>query len=188
MSQSVPTGYIPPDNPWGLAQKTCPGGRDLTFEGCPGAGNLTRTRILWKMKVKLQKIAWIKFLQVKTKNKLNFLPFSRFTFFSMKFFLVYGSIFLVLLSHIPYKKSEELPLACLYLKFSLGHGYPHLLCTKGYDYVKRFVRVLVSLVTNTGCPKKLLKMGNTALLISSSNYAKTPYKCVHKRQFVFLVF
>ena len=26
--------------------------------------------------------------------------------------------------------------------------------------------------------KKLLKMGNTALLISSSNYAKTPYKCV----------
>ena len=27
---------------------------------------------------------------------------------------------------------------------------------------------------NTGCPKKLLKMGNTELLISSSNYAKTP--------------
>ena len=33
--------------------------------------------------------------------------------------------FLVLLSHIPYKKSEELSLACLYLKFSLGYGYPH---------------------------------------------------------------
>ena len=45
-------------------------------------------------------------------------------------------------------------------------------CTKGYDYVKRFVHVLVLLVINTGCPKKLLKMGNTALLISSSNYAK----------------
>ena len=61
-------------------------------------------------------------------------------------------------------------------------------CTKGYDYVKRFVCVLVLLVINTECPKKLLKMGNTALLISSSNYAKTPYKCVHRRRFVFLVF
>ena len=44
-------------------------------------------------------------------------------------------------------------------------------CTKGYYYVQRFVRVLVLLVINTGRPKKLLKMGNTALLISSSNYA-----------------
>ena len=51
-------------------------------------------------------------------------------------------------------------------------------CTKGYDYVKGFVRVLVLLIINTGCPKKFLKMGNIALLISSSNYAKTPYKCV----------
>ena len=31
-------------------------------------------------------------------------------------------------------------------------------------------------------------MGNTALLISSSNYAKTPHKCAHRRRFVFLVF
>ena len=57
-----------------------------------------------------------------------------------------------------------------------------------YDYVKRFVCVLVLLMINTGCSKKLLKMGNTALLISSSNYAKTPYKFVHRRRFVFLVF
>ena len=42
MSQSIPTGYIPPGNPRGLAQKHCPGGRDLTFESCPGAGNSTR--------------------------------------------------------------------------------------------------------------------------------------------------
>ena len=35
--------------------------------------------------------------------------------------------------------------------------------------------------------QKLLKMGNTALLISSSSYAKKPYKCVHRRKFVFLV-
>ena len=33
--------------------------------------------------------------------------------------------FFVLLSHIPCKKSEELPLACLYFKFSLGYDYPH---------------------------------------------------------------
>ena len=71
MSQSIPTGYIPGQPPW-ISSKNLPGGRDLTFESCPGAGNSTRTEILWKMKVKLQKIAWIKFLQVKTKNKLNF--------------------------------------------------------------------------------------------------------------------
>ena len=52
MSQSIPTGYIPPGNPRGLAQKDCPGGRDLTFESCPGAGNSTRAGILWKLKVK----------------------------------------------------------------------------------------------------------------------------------------
>ena len=52
MSQSIPTGYIPPGNPRGLAQKNCLGGRDLTFESCPGAGNSTRAGILWKFKVK----------------------------------------------------------------------------------------------------------------------------------------
>ena len=55
MSLSIPTGYIPPGNPSGLAQKTCPGGWDLTFESCQGGGNSTRTGILRKMKVKLQK-------------------------------------------------------------------------------------------------------------------------------------
>ena len=42
--QSVPTGYIPPDNPRGLAQKDCPGGRDLTYESCPGAGEFDKGR------------------------------------------------------------------------------------------------------------------------------------------------
>ena len=45
--------------------------------------------------------------------------------------------------------------------------------------------ILVLLVINIGCPKKLLKMGDTALLISSSTYAKTPHKCMHRRLFVF---
>ena len=53
MSQSIPTGYIPlVGNPRRLAPKNCPGGRDLTFESCPGAGNSTRAGILWKFKVK----------------------------------------------------------------------------------------------------------------------------------------
>ena len=41
-----------------------------------------------------------------------------------------GQLFGSAITHIPYKKSEELPLACLYLKFSLGYGYPHLLLYK----------------------------------------------------------
>ena len=45
-------GTSPPSNPRGLAQKDCPGGRDLTFESCLGAGNSTRVGILWKLKVK----------------------------------------------------------------------------------------------------------------------------------------
>ena len=48
MSQSIPTGYIPPVS----SSKRLPGGRDLTFESCPGAGNSTRAGILWKLKVK----------------------------------------------------------------------------------------------------------------------------------------
>ena len=38
--------------------------------------------------------------------------------------------------------------------------------------MKHFVRVLVLSVINTGCPKNCYTMGNTRLLISSSNYAK----------------
>ena len=55
MSQSVPTGYIPLGDHRGLAQKTCPGSQDLIFESCPGADNSTRARIMWKMKLRLQK-------------------------------------------------------------------------------------------------------------------------------------
>ena len=52
MSQSIPTGYIPPGNPQGLAQKHCPGARELTFKSCPRAGNSTRAGSLWKFKAK----------------------------------------------------------------------------------------------------------------------------------------
>ena len=42
-------------HPRALGQKTCPGGRDLTFESCLGAGSSKRAGILWKMKLKLNK-------------------------------------------------------------------------------------------------------------------------------------
>ena len=58
----------------------------------------------------------------------------------------------------------------VYLTFSLGYGYPQpLFVQNGYDYVKRFVRVLVLI---QGLQKIAKKIGNTTLLISSSNYAK----------------
>ena len=53
MSQSIPTGYIPPGQPPGISsKKIARGGRDLTFKSCSGAGNSTRAGILWKFKVK----------------------------------------------------------------------------------------------------------------------------------------
>ena len=64
------------------------------------------------------------------KNKLNFLPFAKFKCFLNGIFPDLWVNYLVLLTHIPYKKSEELPLACLCLKFSLGYGYSHLLLYK----------------------------------------------------------
>ena len=52
---SVNSNWVhPPGKPPGLAQKRCPGrgGRDLTFESCPGAGNSTREGFFLKFKVK----------------------------------------------------------------------------------------------------------------------------------------
>ena len=57
------------------------------------------------------------------------------------------------------QKSEELPLACLFEVFAGLWLSTPTSCMKDYDYVKRFVRVLVSLEINTGCLKKLLKHG-----------------------------
>ena len=120
----------PPPPLQGLAQKACPGGRDLAFESCSGAGNSTRTRILWKMKVKLPKNSVGQIFTGQNKKQAEFLTFFEVTCFLNGIFPGLWVNFLVLLSHIPYKKSEELSLACLYLKFSLGNGYPHLLSYK----------------------------------------------------------
>ena len=68
--------------------------------------------------------------QIFTGEKLThteFFTFSEVYVFSQWIFRGLWVNFLVLLPHTPHKKSEELPLACLYLKFSLNYGYPHLL-------------------------------------------------------------
>ena len=94
MFQSVPTGYIPPGNPQGLAQKTCPGGRDLTFESCLGARNSTRTGILWKMKVKLQKNSVDQILTGKNKKtSLIFYLFEVYVFSQWNFSWSMGQFF-----------------------------------------------------------------------------------------------
>ena len=80
--------------------------------------------------MELQKNSVYQIFTGENKNKLNFLPFLRFMCFVNKIFPGLWINYLVLLSHIPYKKSEELPLACLYFKFSLGYGYLHLLLYK----------------------------------------------------------
>ena len=78
-----------------------------------------------------KKIAWIKFLQVKTKKQPEFLTFFEVYLFSQwNFSWSMGQFFGSAITHTLQKKSEELPLACLHLKFSLGYGYPHLLLYK----------------------------------------------------------
>ena len=110
------------------------------------------------MKVKLQKIAWIKFLQVKKKQEEFLTIFEVYVFSQWNFPSSIGQYFG---SSVTYslQKSEELPLACLFEVFTGLWLSTHTFCIKDYDYVKRFVRVLVLLVINTGCLIKLLKNG-----------------------------
>ena len=143
MSESIPTGYIPR----GLAQKTCPGRRDLTFESCPGAGNSTRAAILWKMNLKRQKNNVDQIFtgeNTKTKQKqVEFLTFFEvYVFFQWNFSWSMGQFFGSTVTHT-LQKSEELPLACLFEAFTELWLSTTTFCIKSYDYVKHFVRVLV---------------------------------------------
>ena len=56
--------------------------------------------------------------------------------------------------------SEKLRLGCLFDVFTGLWLSTPTFCIKGYDYVKRFVRVLVLLVINTGFPKNCQKKKN----------------------------
>ena len=67
--------------------------------------------------------------------------------------------FLVLLSHIPYKESEELPLACLFEAFTGLWLSTSTFCIKDYDYVKTFCPFIGFISNNTGCLENVLKNG-----------------------------
>ena len=82
------------------------------------------------MKVKLNKSSVDQIFTGENKKQAEFFTFSRFTCSLNEIFAGLWVNVLVLLSQIPYKNSEELPLACLYLKFSLGYDSPHLLLYK----------------------------------------------------------
>ena len=127
-----------------------------------GVGTSTRAGILWKMKSKLQKYSLDQIFtgenkKKATKKQVKFLTFFEVYVFFQKNLPGLWVNFLVLLSHIPCRKSEELPLACLFEVFTGSWLSTSTFCIKSYDYVKHFVRVLVLLVINTGCLKKISK-------------------------------
>ena len=85
------------------------------------------------------------------------------------------------------QKSEELPLGCLFDVFiGIWLSIPAF-CIKGYDCVKRFVRVLVLSVINTGSPKTCQKQWGT---LHCCFPVQTMLKaiCVLRRRLVFPVF
>ena len=79
--------------------------------------------------------------------------------FSMEFFLIYGSIFWFYYHTHLTKVRGVAPGLIIFEVFTRLWLSTPTFCIKGYDYVKHFVRVLVLLVINTGCAKKLLKNG-----------------------------
>ena len=83
---SVNSNWVhPPGQPPDISsKKLASGARNLTFESCPGAGNSTRTGILWKMKVKLQKDSVDKIFTVENKQKKKQAEF--LTFFEVYVF------------------------------------------------------------------------------------------------------
>ena len=132
----------------------------MTFESCQGSGNSTRAGILWKMKLNLKKSSVDQIFTGENKKKqVEFLTFLKFTCFFDKIFPGLWVNFLVLLSQIPYKKSEEFPLACLFEVFTGLWLSTPTFCTESYDYVKHFCPCIGLLVVNTGCLKKFLKNG-----------------------------
>ena len=108
-------GTSPPGQPPGISSKYLPGGRDLTFESCPGAGNSTRTGLLWEMKVKLQKNRVDQIFTGENKRTSRIFGLFRGLRFSQwNLSWSMGQFFGSAITHT-LQKSEELPLACLYI-------------------------------------------------------------------------
>ena len=80
--------------------------------------------------MKLQKNSVDQIFTGENKNEAEFLTyFEVYVSSQWNFSWSMGQFFGSAITHT-LKKSEELPLACLYLTFSLGYGYPHLLLYK----------------------------------------------------------
>ena len=132
LNVSVNSNWVHPlGNPRGLAQKTCLGGQDLTFESCLGARNSTRTGILWKMKVKLHRNSVDQIFTDENKNKLNFLGLH---VLSMEFFVVYGSIIWFCYHTYLTKNLRSRPWLVYIWSFHSVMVIHTYFCTKGCDY------------------------------------------------------
>ena len=104
------------------------------------------------------------------KKQVEFLTFFKVYVFSQWTFPGLLVNFLVLLSHIPYKKSEELPLGCLFDIFTGLWLSTSTFCIKGYDSVKHFVCVLVLLsLAPYGCWQSFTIAGIASKLFSDCN-------------------
>ena len=80
--------------------------------------------------------------------------------------------FLVLLSQIPHKNMRSCPWL-VYLKFSLGYGYPHPLFAQKVMIMLNILSVYWCISDKYRASQTVSKkMENTTLLISSSIYAK----------------
>ena len=68
-SQSIRTGYIPRGQSPGISSKNLPGGSGFDFRKLPGGREFDKGRDYVENEIEtFKKIAWIKFLQVKTKK------------------------------------------------------------------------------------------------------------------------
>ena len=103
---SVNSNWVhPPGQPPEISSKNLPGGRDLAFESCPETGIRQGSGFCGKWNRNFKRIAWIKFLRVKTK-KYNFWPFKRFTlyvFFQWNFAWSMGQFFGFAVTHTSQK-------------------------------------------------------------------------------------
>ena len=80
--------------------------------------------------MKLQKNSVDQIFTGENKKQAEFFTFFEIYVFSQwNFSWSMGQFFGSPITHT-LQKTEELPLACLFLKFSLGYGYPHLLLYK----------------------------------------------------------
>ena len=114
----------------GISSKTCPG-VGFDFWKLPGGREFDKDRDFVENESETSKNSVDQIFTGENKKQAKFLTFFEVYLFSeWNFTLSMGQFFCFCYHTYLNKKSEELSLACLYLKFSLAHGYPHLLLYK----------------------------------------------------------